>query len=305
MELKWLQDFVALATSRSFSRAAVERNVTQPAYSRRIRSLENWIGVPLFDRSTYPVQLTPAGEEFLPRARTMITEINLTRRDLRQIRSDFDASVRVLALHTLTFSVLPPVITEFAKLDPKGVVTVLPSVQAVEEYFETLASGLADIVVTYQTPGLQLGASELAQFELREVGRDVLRPVAAPALAAELGPDWLAAKAPVVPFLSYSEYSFSDKLIAPVLIRHHDKLRPVMKSTLGEGLRQVALLGRGVAWLPETLIRGDLEAGRLAVLPGTDLEIGLSIVAYRLPVGRNRGVELFWDLLPEAARGQE
>ena len=52
MELKWLEDFLSLAETRSFSRSAEQRRVTQPAFSRRIRSLEIWLGTVLLDRST-------------------------------------------------------------------------------------------------------------------------------------------------------------------------------------------------------------------------------------------------------------
>ena len=45
METKWLEDFVSLAETRSFSRSAQLRHVTQPAFSRRIQSLEAWAGV--------------------------------------------------------------------------------------------------------------------------------------------------------------------------------------------------------------------------------------------------------------------
>ena len=64
MESKWLEDFISLAETRSFSRSAEARHVTQPAFSRRIRSLETWLGADLVDRTTYPTQLTPAGEVF-------------------------------------------------------------------------------------------------------------------------------------------------------------------------------------------------------------------------------------------------
>ena len=52
MELKWLEDFVSLAETLNFSRSADERSVTQPAFSRRIRSLETWLGADLDDRRT-------------------------------------------------------------------------------------------------------------------------------------------------------------------------------------------------------------------------------------------------------------
>src|ERR1700716_2409939 len=75
MELKWLEDFLSLAATQSFSRSAHERNVTQSGLSRRIRQLENWLCVPLFDRSTYPVRVTAEGKAFLPKAVEMVALI--------------------------------------------------------------------------------------------------------------------------------------------------------------------------------------------------------------------------------------
>ena len=62
MELNWLEDFLALAERRNFSRAAEARHVTQPAFSRRIRALEDWVGTPLVLRSSQGVVLNAAGE---------------------------------------------------------------------------------------------------------------------------------------------------------------------------------------------------------------------------------------------------
>ena len=70
METKWLEDFVSLAETRSFSRSAQLRHVTQPAFSRRIQSLEAWAGTDLVDRSAYPTRLTAAGETLHAQAMT-------------------------------------------------------------------------------------------------------------------------------------------------------------------------------------------------------------------------------------------
>ena len=61
MNLSWLEDFQALAESGNFSRAAEQRHMTQPAFSRRVRALEEWLGVALFDRSTQRVYLAQTG----------------------------------------------------------------------------------------------------------------------------------------------------------------------------------------------------------------------------------------------------
>ena len=64
LETKWLEDFVALAATRSFSQAAQRRFVTQPAFSRRIRSLEAALGLRLLERTTRRLRLTEAGQRW-------------------------------------------------------------------------------------------------------------------------------------------------------------------------------------------------------------------------------------------------
>lgn len=61
MQIKWLLDFLSLAQTKSFSKAAEERSVSQSALSRRIQAFEHWVGTELVDRSCYPVRLTSKG----------------------------------------------------------------------------------------------------------------------------------------------------------------------------------------------------------------------------------------------------
>lgn len=83
MDTKWLEDFVSLAETRSFSRSAQLRHVTQPAFSRRIQSLEAWAGVALVDRSCYPTKLTAAGTIFHAYALDILQSLQNSRAQLR------------------------------------------------------------------------------------------------------------------------------------------------------------------------------------------------------------------------------
>jgi len=76
METKWLEDFVSLAETRSFSRSATLRHITQSAFSRRIQSLESWAGARLVDRSAYPTQLTPAGQALYASALALLQSLH-------------------------------------------------------------------------------------------------------------------------------------------------------------------------------------------------------------------------------------
>ena len=86
MDTRWLEDFISLAETRSFSKSATQRHVSQPAFSRRIRSLETWLGTDLIDRTSYPTKLTPAGEVFYEQALEMLAQINTARELMRDRR---------------------------------------------------------------------------------------------------------------------------------------------------------------------------------------------------------------------------
>ena len=82
MDTRWLQDFVTLSEVRNFTRAAELRNLSQAAFSRRIQSLEQWLGARLIDRNAYPTQLTDAGERFRAIAIELINQLAEARADI-------------------------------------------------------------------------------------------------------------------------------------------------------------------------------------------------------------------------------
>jgi DNA-binding transcriptional LysR family regulator len=83
-QLKLLEDFIALARSGSFVRAAEMRHVTHPAFGRRIRALEAWAGTPLVDRTHIPVTLTPQGETLFKTACQVVEQLAHVRNQLAQ-----------------------------------------------------------------------------------------------------------------------------------------------------------------------------------------------------------------------------
>lgn len=87
MQTKWLEDFVSLAETRSFSRSAQARHVTQPAFSRRILALEPWAGIDLVDRSSYPTRLTQAGETLHAQALEILLALQSARHLMRSYRA--------------------------------------------------------------------------------------------------------------------------------------------------------------------------------------------------------------------------
>jgi DNA-binding transcriptional LysR family regulator len=134
MELIWLEDFVALAETGNFSRAAENRHVTQPAFSRRVRALEDWVGAPLFDRATPGVTLTAAGQQFRTGADELIRRINQLRRESREAGGMEAATLRFAATHALSFTFFPQWMRELESRTTLGPIRLISdSMQACEE----------------------------------------------------------------------------------------------------------------------------------------------------------------------------
>jgi DNA-binding transcriptional LysR family regulator len=95
MELRHLRYFIAIAEEQSFTRAAERLWVAQPALSTQIRRLEAELGVQLFERHTRGVDLTPAGELFLERARVALAAVHVASATGRDLEAGVTGSVRL------------------------------------------------------------------------------------------------------------------------------------------------------------------------------------------------------------------
>jgi len=76
MNIEQLRDFLRVAESLNLTLAAEQRNTSQSNLSKRLRALEDYLGRILVDRSSRPIRLTPAGEDFVPKARQILSDID-------------------------------------------------------------------------------------------------------------------------------------------------------------------------------------------------------------------------------------
>src|SRR5215831_9084774 len=129
MDLVWLEDFLAIAEEGGFSRAAERRHVTQPALSRRIRALEDWLGTPLFERSTHTLALTPAGESFRPIAEDVLRRVMMGRQEALEVARLKAETIHFAATHTLSQTFFPKWIQKIQNAKP------MPAIQLVAVNF--------------------------------------------------------------------------------------------------------------------------------------------------------------------------
>jgi len=180
LETKWLEDFVALAATRSFSQAAQRRFVTQPAVSRRIRSLEEALGLQLINRSRTPIELTEAGQLFLVSARNMVEQLGEVVRHLHHVEGQQGEVLQISAAHSLALGFFPAWI---AGLRHEGLNLATRLIATnVGEAVHVLREGGCDLILAYYDPdaALQLDPELFPSLHL---GRTEMLPVCA------VGPD--------------------------------------------------------------------------------------------------------------------
>jgi len=119
LDIQALTAFVAVSDSHSFSRAAEQLFITQPAVSKRISALENQLNTRLFDRIGKTVQLTEAGRALLPSAQRILAELEESRRAIGNLNQRVDGTLKLATSHHIGLHRLPPVLREFTTLYPE------------------------------------------------------------------------------------------------------------------------------------------------------------------------------------------
>lgn len=262
MDLRQLESFLALAESGSFTKAASRQHLSQPAFSRRIRALEHWVGADLVDRSTYPVTLTHAGQQLRRRAAGLLEGLEEVRDEVRGYRQTPREAVRVVTSHALAFGWFS---RWWRRLSPEPVPCRLTVSNTIDAY-DAMAAGASDLLLTY-TYAAQPVTLDPAEFEYVTVGTDTFWPHAA---RVDGRPKFRlpgTARRPV-PLLDYGEQAFFGRIVDDVMRSAPEPphVETVMVTDLASSLHAMAADGVGVAWLPGVLLAADdaelVPAGR-------------------------------------------
>jgi len=293
MNLSWLDDFLALAESGNFSRAAEQRHMTQPAFSRRIRALEEWLGVALFDRSSHPVTLTETGQWFRTVAHEILNRVARVPDEARAVADASSATLRFAATHALSLTFLPAWLRRLEARTPIGPIQLVSDVAANCEAL--MLQGRVQFLLCHvheQAPG-RLDASV---FRSLCVGTDTLLPVCAPARGGKPRHPLDAGGRERVPLLAYSAESGLGRVVRALRGDALEKARaePVFTAHLATLLKSMALDGRGVAWLPRTLIEDELRDARLVEAGARHWAIEVEIRLFRRQASELPVAEAFW-----------
>ncbi len=298
MNLTWLEDFLALASTGNFSRAASERHMTQPAFSRRVRALEEWLGVALFDRSSHPVTLTETGQWFQSVAQEMLARVARVPDEARAVADASSATLRFASTHALSFTFLPAWLRGLESGSPVGPIQLVSDVM--QQCEALMLQGRVQFLLCHwhaQVPG----RLDPASYRSVKVGSDTLVPVSTPDKKGKPR-HLLSASGKYAPILAYSNESGLGRIVRTLRSAALETSRsePVFTAHLASVLKTMALDGRGVAWLPQSLIAEELASGRLVAAGGPEWTIELDIRLFRSTAAAPPAAEAFWRRVSRA-----
>ncbi len=250
MDTNSLSAFLAVAKCGSFSLAAEQLHLTQPAISKRISTLETQLDCRLFDRFGRQITLTEAGKTLLPKARHIIEEITECRRELTNLSDEVSGTLALATSHHIGLHRLPPLLRQFTGQYPKVKLDIqfLDS----EKAHEAVVIGDLELAVITLSPESRLPLIN------KQLWRDDLFFSAAA--------DHPLAQLKSVPLAALSEHesvfpgshTFTHEIVRQLFEQHQAPFQVSLYSNYLETIRMLAGIGRYWSVLPEMMIATPL-----------------------------------------------
>ena len=292
MDISLFQDLERLSKTGNFSQAAQLGHISQPAFSRRIKGLEAWVGTTLVDRSRQPVKLTAAGTQMLEAGLQALARLEQERSQIREAQSLPDKYMVTFGTqHSIGWRFYPNWLQAFE--DNYGPILSRLRADDLPNCMRDLKNSEVDFVIAYAKP-----SDPKIDGESIVIGRDRLVPVCKP--NAQGKPIFrFADDESRLPFLRFGDAAPISAHLAP-MFEEHDlwrRLHTVYENSMAGALRIRARDGSGVAWLPESLIQPDLARKILVRTGDDDWTVPLEIQLHRNKQNLNRLTRSIWSFL--------
>lgn len=245
-----MRTFLAVAEAASFSRAAQQLHLTQPAVSKRIQSLESSLGVALFDRIGKRVYLTDAGRLLKPRAQLVLDAVKDTETLLKNLHARVDGRLKLATSHHVGLHRLAPVLKAFTSTHPQVELDIrfLDSEQA----HALVADGEVELAVVTLDP------SGEPALDAHVLWHDPLEFVVAEdhALAREqaISIERLSAWPAILPDLG----TYTGRIVVDHFERVGVPIRTAMATNYLETIGMLVGIGLGWSVLPRTLVKSPI-----------------------------------------------
>ncbi len=270
MEIDQLETFLAVVTYGGFHKAAAALHVSQPAVSGRIRTLEDSLGVALFNRSHANPTLSPAGKALLPHAEQLLRTVALARQAVHELQPLTGGALRIAAALSVCTYLMPDVMKEYQEANP-NVMVHLRSGNSLQ-VLKMVLDGEADIGIARSLHHPEVETMTLRDDPLILVGHPA-HPMLKRQVRLEEVESW--------PLIFYDRGS-SDWTLSQGLFRRAGLIaNVVLEVETIEAAKRMVERKLGFAFLPQIALTHELRQGKLVaigIVDGEPLSRNLDVI---------------------------
>jgi DNA-binding transcriptional LysR family regulator len=289
----YLRLFREIARERSISAGAVAHGVSQSAATQHVQELERQLGLELLDRSTRPIELTPAGRLYLEYCRDVLRRHGELEAALEELKAEVEGVVRVASIYSVGLGQMTQLESEFRRRYPNARLEV--EYLRPEKVYEAVLSDRADLgLVSYPEPGRELMVLPWRE-ERMVVAAAPAHPLARRAVVrpADLrGCDFVAFDRDL-PIRQAIDRFLAEEGVEVRIAMHFDNI---------EMVKEAVALGSAVSILPDPMLVPDMAQGRLLAIPLKAKLVRPVGIVHRRRKKFQRAAKLFVELLQEHPR---
>lgn len=286
LEIRWIEDLLALDQEKSISKAAALRHITQSAFTRRIQNIEEALGFQILKRYSKNIDFTDAGQVLLLTSKNIKNQMDITIKYLEKNIKDNELSIKFAVSHSLTTQFFPQFIEKlYANYEDLKLEIIASNLQ---QGIRLLTEGSCDFLLCY-CDQRSLEQLDLTLFSYHKVINMEILPVT---LIKNNLPQYTLSQ--TFPLLAYSKQAYLRKCVDE-LIEKKLSYRTLYETDNASDLKALALQGLGVAWLPRLLIEEEIKENKLKVLD--DFIFFQDIYLIRTNMIFSQKINFVWDYL--------
>lgn len=262
MNISQLETLLMISKTMSFRKAGELLNLTQPAVSAQIKSLEDEFKTVLIDRNQ-PVTLTDHGQVFLDHASRMLSIVEELKQKLSDLNSTPQGHILLGTTSTMAIQILPRVLSYFQDQFPliKTTIHSMPSSQVMA----SVENGSVDIGITYLTEKNPNVSSSVLYYDTFEL---VVSPHHPMSKLTHTTVDTLKD----VPMIMLGPDTLGRRFVDQILRKHNVQPNVIMELSSSEEVKRMAEINLGAAVVSKLSISNELRLGTLKMIKVHELD---------------------------------
>lgn len=285
LEIRWIEDLLALEQEKSISQAAEVRHVTQSAFTRRIQNIENAFGFQILKRYSKNIDFTEAGQILLASSKNIQNQLNATINYLEKNIKNNELNIRFAVSYSLTTQFFPRFINDsLINLEDLKLEIIASNFK---QGLGLLKDGSCDLLICY-CDQKTLQQLDLSLFVFHKIVKMEILPVT----ALDNGIPKYSIDQPF-PLLAYSKQAYLRNCVDEVIEKNLN-YRTLYETDNASDLKELVIQGLGIAWLPKLLIEKEISENKLKIIDNKNYNTSQDVYIIRHKIIISNSINQIW-----------